>query len=188
MAGWHEVNLEGIKLEGGFMGVLSPNEQIFAAGYSGGKAVWWDLKARQPIPPTFDCPNAGPVWVAFSPDGKWFATWQGGTIQIVSTEHARIERVLQSPAFPLGFVSQGQTLVALSGAALLERLADLGADLRSYGDVISREDGHITLRVPKSETARVTERLLADLPVIDLLADRIQAGDDILDCGGVVSM
>ena len=33
------VKVDRIKLEGGFMGVLSPNEQIFAAGYSGGKAV-----------------------------------------------------------------------------------------------------------------------------------------------------
>ena len=51
------------------------------------------------------------------------------------------------------------------------QLADFHADLRSYGEVLSREDGHITLRVPKAETARVTERLLADLPVIDLLVE-----------------
>jgi ABC-2 type transport system ATP-binding protein len=51
------------------------------------------------------------------------------------------------------------------------QLADLYADLHAYGDVVSREDGHVTLRVPKAETARVTERLLADLPVIDLLVE-----------------
>jgi ABC-2 type transport system ATP-binding protein len=40
-----------------------------------------------------------------------------------------------------------------------------------YGEVISCEDGRATLRVPKSETARVTERLLVDLPVIDLTVE-----------------
>jgi len=44
-------------------------------------------------------------------------------------------------------------------------------DLRKYGEVLSFEDGRYTLRVPKAETARITERLLADLPVIDLLVE-----------------
>ena len=38
------------------------------------------------------------------------------------------------------------------------------ADLSAYGEVVSCEDGRATLRVPKEETARVTGRLLADLP------------------------
>ena len=58
-----------------------------------------------------------------------------------------------------------------SHKTIVVQLADLNADLHSYGEVMSREDGHITLRVPKAETARVTERLLADLPVIDLLVE-----------------
>ena len=45
------------------------------------------------------------------------------------------------------------------------------ADLHSYGEVVSYEDGHYTLRVPKQETARITGRLLADLPVVDLLVE-----------------
>ena len=40
--------------------------------------------------------------------------------------------------------------------------------LQRYGEVVSIEDGRATLRVPKAETAIVTGRLLADLPVIDL--------------------
>jgi ABC-2 type transport system ATP-binding protein len=44
-------------------------------------------------------------------------------------------------------------------------------DLSRYGEVLSFEDDHYTLRVPKTETARITERLLADLPVIDLLIE-----------------
>ena len=51
------------------------------------------------------------------------------------------------------------------------QLGDCQADLSCYGDVISCEDGRTTLRVPKAETAHVTERLLADLPVIDLLVE-----------------
>jgi ABC-2 type transport system ATP-binding protein len=54
---------------------------------------------------------------------------------------------------------------------IIVQLGDCQADLRSYGDVVSCADGLITLRVPKAETARVTERLLADLPVIDLLVE-----------------
>jgi ABC-2 type transport system ATP-binding protein len=54
---------------------------------------------------------------------------------------------------------------------IVVQLDDIYADLHSYGEVISRDEGHITLRVPKAETARVTERLLANLPVIDLLVE-----------------
>src|SRR5205823_3399680 len=41
-------------------------------------------------------------------------------------------------------------------------------DLRPYGEVVAREEGRVTLRVPKSETARATGRLLADVPIVDL--------------------
>jgi ABC-2 type transport system ATP-binding protein len=43
--------------------------------------------------------------------------------------------------------------------------------LRAYGEVVAREDGRITLRVPKADTARATGRLLADLPVLDLTVE-----------------
>jgi len=51
------------------------------------------------------------------------------------------------------------------------QLGDCRDDLHVYGEVISCEEGYATLRVPKGETARVTERLLADLPVIDLTVE-----------------
>ncbi len=54
---------------------------------------------------------------------------------------------------------------------IVVQLADCQADLRSYGEVMSCTDGQFTLRVPKADTARITERLLADLPVIDLLVE-----------------
>jgi ABC-2 type transport system ATP-binding protein len=54
---------------------------------------------------------------------------------------------------------------------IVVQLEDCRADLHAYGDVVSCDEGSFTLRVPKAETARVTERLLADLPVIDLLVE-----------------
>ncbi len=54
---------------------------------------------------------------------------------------------------------------------IVVQLGDCSDDLRSYGEVVSCEEGRVTLRVPKAETARVTERILADLPVIDLTVE-----------------
>ena len=54
---------------------------------------------------------------------------------------------------------------------IVVQLGDCLADLHSYGEVVDCEEGRVTLRVPKAETAQVTERLLADLPVIDLLVE-----------------
>jgi ABC-2 type transport system ATP-binding protein len=54
---------------------------------------------------------------------------------------------------------------------IVVQLGDCSEDLSAYGEVVSCEDGQVTLRVPKAETARVTGRLLADLPVIDLTVE-----------------
>jgi len=54
---------------------------------------------------------------------------------------------------------------------IVVQLSDCQADLSSYGEVVSCSDGLVTLRIPKADTAHVTERLLADLPVIDLLVE-----------------
>ena len=43
--------------------------------------------------------------------------------------------------------------------------------LEGYGEVVSCADGLVTLRVPKADTSRMTARLLADLPVIDLTVE-----------------
>jgi ABC-2 type transport system ATP-binding protein len=51
------------------------------------------------------------------------------------------------------------------------QLGDCQADLNGYGEVVECADGHFTLRVPKEKTASITERLLADLPIIDLLVE-----------------
>jgi ABC-2 type transport system ATP-binding protein len=49
------------------------------------------------------------------------------------------------------------------------QLSDCHADLRPYGEVISCSSGNFTLRVPKRDAARVAGKILAELPVIDLL-------------------
>jgi ABC-2 type transport system ATP-binding protein len=54
---------------------------------------------------------------------------------------------------------------------IIVQLGDCQADLHAYGDVVDCQDGRVTLRVPKAETARITGHLLADLPVIDLLVE-----------------
>jgi ABC-2 type transport system ATP-binding protein len=54
---------------------------------------------------------------------------------------------------------------------IVVRLADCHADLHAYGEVVSCDEGEFTLRVPKERTAQVTGRILADLPVTDLLVE-----------------
>jgi ABC-2 type transport system ATP-binding protein len=58
-----------------------------------------------------------------------------------------------------------------SHKTIVIQLGECQADLKIYGEVLSCEDGRYTLRVPKADTARITERLLADLPVVDLLVE-----------------
>jgi ABC-2 type transport system ATP-binding protein len=51
------------------------------------------------------------------------------------------------------------------------KLDDNKVDLSAYGDVIETEDTAVKLRVPKSDTASVTSRLLAAFPVTDLTVE-----------------
>ena len=44
-------------------------------------------------------------------------------------------------------------------------------DLNIYGEVMRRTGDRFTLSVPKSETSRVTARLLADLSISDLTVE-----------------
>jgi ABC-2 type transport system ATP-binding protein len=46
-----------------------------------------------------------------------------------------------------------------------------GANFQAYGEVMTQTEAQVTLRVSKSETARVTSKLLADLPIIDLTVE-----------------
>jgi ABC-2 type transport system ATP-binding protein len=58
-----------------------------------------------------------------------------------------------------------------SHKTIIVQLETCPDDLQVYGEVVSCEDGLVTLRVAKGETPRVTARLLADLPVIDLTVE-----------------
>jgi ABC-2 type transport system ATP-binding protein len=54
---------------------------------------------------------------------------------------------------------------------IIVELADDTIDaqrLAAYGEVISTENGRISLRVPKNDTARITAQMLAELPVTDV--------------------
>jgi ABC-2 type transport system ATP-binding protein len=50
-------------------------------------------------------------------------------------------------------------------------LNDGAADLAAYGEVVATDEGRVTLRVPRAETARVTARLLAEQDVADLTVE-----------------
>jgi len=50
-------------------------------------------------------------------------------------------------------------------------LGSNAVDLSSYGEVVAQDGERATLRVLKAETSRITARLLADLPVTDLVVE-----------------
>ena len=54
---------------------------------------------------------------------------------------------------------------------IVVELADGALDLAAYGQVVESAEGRVKLRVPKADTARVTGRLLSDLPVLDLTVE-----------------
>jgi ABC-2 type transport system ATP-binding protein len=54
------------------------------------------------------------------------------------------------------------------------------ADLSKYGEIVSTEDGRITLRVPKSQTSQITAKLLSDFQVDDLTVEDAPI-DDVID-------
>jgi viologen exporter family transport system ATP-binding protein len=101
----------------------------------------------------------------------------GATVLLTSHYMADVEalcrRVIVIHHGKLLFDGDLATLVQKFTAhkTIVVQLADYQRDLHAYGEVVSSADGQVTLRVPKAETARITERLLADLPVIDLLVE-----------------
>ena len=53
----------------------------------------------------------------------------------------------------------------------LKERKDRNGDFSVYGTVVENKDGQVTFKVPKSETASVTARLLNELPVLDLTVE-----------------
>jgi ABC-2 type transport system ATP-binding protein len=45
---------------------------------------------------------------------------------------------------------------------------DQSLDLSGYGEIMSRDSGVVALRVPREEISKVTAKLLAEIPIVDL--------------------
>lgn len=58
-----------------------------------------------------------------------------------------------------------------SHKTIVVKLREGACDLDGYGEVVDCGEGFVSLRVPKAETARITSRLLAELPVLDLTVE-----------------
>jgi ABC-2 type transport system ATP-binding protein len=63
---------------------------------------------------------------------------------------------------------------------LILTLQNPNVDLSKYGEIVSTEDGRITLRVPKTQTSQVTAKLLSDFQVDDLTVEDAPV-DDVID-------
>ena len=82
--------------------------------------------------------------------------------RVIVIHHGRILFDGELAALVQGFSAHKTIVVKLAGEH---------TDLSPYGEVVVNEDGQATLRVPRAETAHVTARLLADLPVTDLTVE-----------------
>jgi ABC-2 type transport system ATP-binding protein len=101
----------------------------------------------------------------------------GATVLLTSHYMADVEALCKRVIV----IHHGKLLFDGELSQLVERFSphktivvQLSSDVDSvegYGEVVAREDGRVTLRVSKSETARVTSRLLADLPIGDLTVE-----------------
>ncbi len=98
----------------------------------------------------------------------------GATVLLTSHYMADVlalcRRVIVIHHGKLLFDGQLAALVAsfASHKTVTVELAEPRGDLAAYGEVISHDELRTVLRVPKAETPRLTARLLADLPVLDL--------------------
>ncbi len=98
----------------------------------------------------------------------------GATVLLTSHYMADVEALCRRVIV----IHQGQLLFDGELAALAGRFAayktievtldDPTVDFEVYGEVVEKDAGKVTLRVPKAETSRITARLLADLQVTDL--------------------
>jgi WD40 repeat protein len=116
VADWREVSLQGINRKNHFEGEFSPNERTFALSYLDGTVAWWDLATGQ-RQAFFDSKYSSESHVAFSPDGRFFATAGVSdgfiTVRDAMTPGAkRIIRDHRDAIDDLAFSPDGQRLVA----------------------------------------------------------------------------
>lgn len=110
----------------------------------------------------------------------------GATVMLTSHYMADVEALCRRVIV----IHQGQLLFDGPLSGLVERfaaykrigvsLAEPGADLSVYGEVISAEGSRVVLHVPKADASRVTARLLAELPVADLTIEEPPI-DDVIE-------
>ncbi|MBX0329317.1 ATP-binding cassette domain-containing protein [Oscillochloris sp. ZM17-4] len=109
----------------------------------------------------------------------------GATVMLTSHYMADVEALCRRVIV----IHHGQVLYDGALTGLVDRFAayrQIGvamaepADLSGYGQVIAAEGGRITLRVPRAEAARITARILADLPIIDLTIEEPPI-DDVIE-------
>ena len=110
----------------------------------------------------------------------------GATVLLTSHYMADVEALCKRVIV----IHHGQLLYDGGLSGLVERfsayktigvtLEDATVDLSAYGEVVEREGGHITLRVPKAETSRITAQLLANLAVDDLTVESPPI-DDVIE-------
>jgi ABC-2 type transport system ATP-binding protein len=81
--------------------------------------------------------------------------------RIILIDHGRI--LFDGPLFQMAARIAPFKVIVID----LSRDVD-GFDFTRLGEVLASEQRKVTLRVPKTEAAGVTERLLSDLPVLDL--------------------
>jgi ABC-2 type transport system ATP-binding protein len=82
--------------------------------------------------------------------------------RVIVIHHGRLLFDGLLSALVASFASHKTVSVELGGPA---------PDLSGYGEVVSRAGERAVLRVPKADTPKVTARLLADLPVVDLVVE-----------------
>ncbi len=101
----------------------------------------------------------------------------GATVLLTSHYMADIEALCERVIV----IHQGSILFDGALSTLVERfsadktisveLSEDGGELESYGEVVARAPGRVSLRVPRRDTAAVTARILAELPVVDLTVE-----------------
>ena len=101
----------------------------------------------------------------------------GATVLLTSHYMADVEALCKRVIV----IHQGKLLYDGELAGLVQRfsphktiavqLLNGAGDLSAFGEVVEQSEGMVKLRVPKAETARVTGRLLAEVPIADLTVE-----------------